>query len=88
MPLEVLNLTFVIFRGGAGLERPQIPSLAGLWIFLAGVYSPDIQFSDHQVGPLIQRRKHSYLEKHSVAGHSFPTPILGGFGFLTIGTEG
>jgi hypothetical protein len=37
MPLEVLNVAFMLFSRGAGLERAEVASLPGLGIDLAGI---------------------------------------------------
>ena len=37
MPLEVLNLAFVLLGGLARRERAEISTPAGLWIDLAGI---------------------------------------------------
>src|SRR6476620_10739558 len=53
MPLEVLHGAFMLFRRCARLEGTEIPPLAGLRIYLAGIEPvlAGLQFSDHDVSP-------------------------------------
>ena len=49
MPFEILNRAFVFLRRSLGLERPEISSFSGLWIFLPRVQPilAGFQFPDH-----------------------------------------
>jgi hypothetical protein len=49
MPLEILDLLFVLVRPGPGRERAKIPALARFGIGLAGI-EPELsglQFANH-----------------------------------------
>src|SRR3546814_2155112 len=52
MPLEILDFALVLLRGGLGVERAEVPALAGLRILLARIDAVTrFELADHGLSP-------------------------------------
>src|SRR4051794_16042307 len=68
---EELNGALVLFGGGSGRERPQVPPLAGAGILLPGVkpVSATRQLSDHDRYARESSKLRTVVSKGPVPGH-------------------